>query len=106
MVATQSESPMADVGPIRATFTVLITSGVHCPLALASSMPHTMPLQMDPTCASVLKRVTWRFKAWAFSSLVSYSSSTTGAMDWPKAMPSILSACWEQPFQKNQFQND
>ena len=58
MVATHKESPIADVGPIRATLTVLITSGVHWPLALASSMPHTMPLQMEPTCASVLNRVT------------------------------------------------
>ena len=81
MVATHKESPMAEVGPMRAVLTELMISGLHLPLAFASSMPQTMPLTMEPTWDSVLNREVWRFKASAFSSLVSYSSSITGAMD-------------------------
>jgi hypothetical protein len=48
-VATHKESPIAEVGPINATFTLLINSGVQALLAFASSKPQTTPLQMDPT---------------------------------------------------------
>ena len=71
IVPTHRESPMAEVGPIRATLTDSMTSGVHFPLALDSSRPQTTPLQIEPTCASVLNREMWRFSAAALSSLVS-----------------------------------
>jgi len=93
IVPTHRESPMAEVEPMRATFTDSMVSGVQAPFALLSSRPQTMPLQMEPTCASVLKREMWRLSAAAFSSFVSYRSSITGAIAWPKARPSMDSAC-------------
>ena len=80
MVATYRESPIALVGPIRATLTDSITSGVHCPFASDSSSAHVIPLQIEPTCDSVLNRVICLFRAAALSSFVSYNSSITGAI--------------------------
>ena len=49
MVATQRESPIAEVGPMRATLASWMDSAEPLPFASCSSMPIAMPLQIEPT---------------------------------------------------------
>lgn len=59
IVATQRESPIAEVGPIRATLASWMASAVPLPLANCSSIPMAIPLQIDLSVASALTTAPW-----------------------------------------------